>query len=273
MQVSIIYPDKVDDSKGGILSHVDEVCELSSVHELAELLTLTHVAPAVFKDNRKRQDHLIQIEFICFDFDDGRISSADVHEQLKHKYNHVILGSKNHLKDKGDGRGPIERFHLFIPTDRPITDVEFYKYVCRKLAKLNLWSVDKNCIEPSRYFYRHSCILCEYCKAKPLDSDRFTKMHALEKQRQETRAPVAQRIGEGTATIDRFRETKYFRMMVDGVLKIDGSRYAISNSIIGAMKKCGLTLYDCLELFQCYSTWGKSFTRESVKRRFESWKQ
>ena len=94
MNISIIDDEQVDESKGGMLSHVSFVFEVNDLREFAEVGILQHIAPATFKDNRKRQDHLEQIQFICFDFDNGEIKSEDIHKVLKRKYNHVILGSK-----------------------------------------------------------------------------------------------------------------------------------------------------------------------------------
>jgi hypothetical protein len=271
MKVSYINEDKIYDNKGGNLSRVSGIVELDSLHEFATLLTNIHVAPAVFLDNRKRQDHLQTIEFISFDFDDGKISASSVHEQLKNRFNHVIAGSKNCYKDKGDGNGERERFHLFIPTDKPITNADDYKYICAKFAEMMLWIVDNNCIEASRYFYKHPFILTEYTKAGPISTNRFFELrkHELEKEQLEQKN-VREFFTEGNESPEiKFRYTKYFKMMESGALKADGERYSLSSKIIGAMITIGLNEQQSIIFFDEFSTYGKSFTRDSIVRRIQ----
>ena len=56
------------------------------------------------------------------------LKASDIVSKLsKFSYRYIILASKNHNRDKGDGNGIIERFHVFIPVSIPITDQTFYK--------------------------------------------------------------------------------------------------------------------------------------------------
>lgn len=270
MKVSVIFDDKVNDSKGGLLSHVDDWCEFDTLAEFGELATMVHIAPAIFRENRKRQDHLESIQFIAFDFDDGRLSADDIHKQLKHKLNHVILGSKSCFIDKGDGKGAIERFHVFIPTDRPVTDVTLYKFICKKVADLQLWSADKNCMEPSRYFYKHTGIMRIYDTAQPLEVSRFERLKEIEEQKS-LQNPIHFFSNE-TSSLEQFRQTKYFEPFTNGNFKNDGERYSKSCSVIGTMLKMGLSEIEIMSLFDEYSIYGKSFTRASIVRRIKDWK-
>jgi hypothetical protein len=269
MKISVIFPDRVDESKGGFLSHVDDTAELNDLSEFAETGTILHIAPGIFKDNIKRQDHLEQIEFICFDFDDGKISSEEIHKQLIYNINHVILASKNWNIDKKDGKGPIERFHLFIPTDIPIISVDLYKYICKKVAQLYLWQADKNCMEPSRYFYKHSGILFVHDKSKPLEVERFKKLQELEKKPESIFLTYD---NDNTSSLDKFRNTRIYKSLINGSLKSDGERYNTSNKIIGTMIKCGCTEQEIMGIIDEHSVYGKSFTRQSIVRRIQDWK-
>src|SRR5215471_5303718 len=92
MNVSIIKDQRVTHNKGGNLSHVDGVAEINGLQDFAELCLEWHIAPGTFREMRKRQDHLESIQFLCFDFDQQRQSSKQVHDQLKYRQqvNHVI---------------------------------------------------------------------------------------------------------------------------------------------------------------------------------------
>ncbi len=267
MKISLIYPDRVSESKGGFLSHVDDVAEFDTLDEFAEIALGTHIAPGVFIENRKKQDCLQGIQFLCFDFDDGTITAEEVHNQLMHKVNHVILGSKNHLKDKGDGRGIIERFHVFIPTDKPIATPELYRYIYDKVSAFYRWDIDTNCKDAARYFYQHSQSLYVYDKSTPLTLGRFIVLQSLEEKTKKYVNQVFSSYDITTLAIIRFKNTKRYREMVGGCLRSDGNRYALSSSIIGVMKKCGLSQTEALALFDEHSLYGKSFTRQSVERR------
>lgn len=270
--ISIIFDDKVSESKGGFLSHVDDICELDTLQDFAEVGMMTHIAPGIFTDNKKRQDHLKEIQFVCFDFDNGQMTANEVHQKLKYRYNHVILGSKNHLKDKGDGKGVIERFHLFIPMDKPISSVDFYKFIGKKLSSIEHFAVDNNCIEPARYFYRHSSILHVYDSSKNLETERFLRILNLQKQIDDKKyMPTDKVISQNIEPLECFKKTKYYKMMTNGELNCDGERYAKSCQIIGGMIICGLGLSDMMTLFDLHSNYGKSFTRNSIERRINNW--
>lgn len=272
MKVSIIFNEKVADSKAGYLSEVDDICELNNLNEFAELLTLVHVAPAIFTNNKKRQDHFIQTEFVCLDFDDGKISSKDIHDKLVSQHlNHVIAGSKNYMVDKGDGKGEIERFHVFIPTDTPITSVELYKFICRRFAEINYWKPDKNCMEASRYFYKHSCILFEGNRWENLKVETYIKLREIDERK---RRLMEERLQFFTTenelnSMESFKNTKAYEELTSGVLKVDGKRYEASSHILGVMKACGVSGCDAMALIDEHSVYGSGFTRKSVERRIK----
>ena len=173
------------------------------------------------------------------------------------------------MKDKGDGKGIIERFHVFIQTNNPIRSVDMYKFIGRNVARTEQWSIDRNCLEPSRYFYKHSHILniCE--DAIPLNVLRFEEIKRLEDDGIKHKFSLLKPIINTAPSIERFKKSKYYRLMESGALKSDGKRYEHSCSILGAMKQVGLTRNEAMELFDQFSSYGQSFTRNSIERRME----
>lgn len=286
MNISIINDERITYNKGGSLSAVDDVVEFDNLQDLATVLTTYNIAPAIFHDvdwidaggtahqgMHKVKSNLKSIQFLCFDFDEGKITAKEIHTRLKYKNkNHVIAASKNHLKDKCDGKGVIERFHLFMPLDQEVTDASFYKYMAKKQDKLMGWGVDSSCAEAARYFHKHPQVLYVCEEYENLKVDRFERLlqydSAEQKQKENYFKSIKIKYSD-SSKLEEFKKCKYYRQMAEeGALQGDGNRYSLSNSIIACMKKTyGLDLADALGLFDEYSNYGKSFTRNSVIRR------
>lgn len=288
MNISLIHDGRINADKTLIGEYVDADIPLETFEELAVILTKYHFCPATFNECEfkesfsekafaynnglvkmwKYKANAKQIGMLCFDFDNGLITSAQVHQQVKH-LNHIIAASKSHLVDKQDGRGAVERFHLFLPLSQPITDVSLYKYICHKVADKNKWQSDNNVMEASRYFYKHKSILfAEYGRAD-LSVYAYGELYKLEHRRTDNK----RRRMTYTATIGTtpFEKTKAYKMLASGELNGDGDRYSNSNYIIGVMLKCGLNLDDALTYFDKFASYGDSFTRDSVERRYSQW--
>ena len=290
MNISIVNDANVKPDKTGVIFQVDEVLQLMDTSYFIEAATMFHITPSVFhltkKTNKwgytnkamwRNSGNFKQCELLSFDFDDGSMSSETVSNQLsKDKINHVILGSKNHIKDKGDGRGPIERFHLFILLDEPITDAITLKDCNSWFAKERNWPVDKQVKDPARYFYCHKSCLYWWEHGINYDinplNDRIHKQK-IEKKKMDTLKEYVFRskMKDNVDAVTKFKRSKYYRMMTDGVLRDDGNRYGQSGRIIGGMILCGLNVYEALSLFDEFSSYGSSFTRESIMRRWNNW--
>src|SRR5258708_6257419 len=141
-KVSLIPSGMVDpETKAMHGSEVGLVQEIEGLSDLATLAVNFDLAPAVFQQNIRRKANLLSMDWLIYDFDDGT-SSGRIHEILAGdnyrdwRLNHVLAGSKNHLRDKGDGRGQVERFHFFIPLRTPITDADLYSFVWMEFARL-----------------------------------------------------------------------------------------------------------------------------------------
>jgi hypothetical protein len=256
---------------------VDFVEAFDTLEDYGVIMTNFHITPAIFNNNRRNKTEFQSIDFLCFDFDDGTLSQKIHTDSVAKHWNHLIVGSKNHMKDKNDGKGVIERFHLFIPLQQPIKDAELYKYSVIKLGEILEWSMDKNATDCSRYFYKHSQVL--YCEEKlnNLNGDWLVGLKRLDDEKNNRKKMLQQRAYESKRTnknytaLQIFERTTAYRELVNGDLSSDGNRYALSNHIIGVALKCGMNEGDISFLFEKYATYGESFTRESVHERIQKW--
>ncbi|HNQ88458.1 MAG TPA: hypothetical protein PKM73_07590 [Verrucomicrobiota bacterium] len=265
--------------------HVGEVGfaqEIETLSDLADLAINFDLAPAVFSDNTRKKSHLESMDWVIYDFDDGT-PSARIHEILSGdncrgwRLNHLVAGSKNHLRDKGDGRGVVERFHIFLPLQTPITDADFYSFLWGEFARLFLRGLtpDPACKDVSRYLAKHSSVLFVEDEGIDVPLEMFRRLQQIRQDAAKQPVPRPQRraqsefkgtMGEGSAT-DRFRRTYAFRLLRDE-MSADGQRYAKSATIVGVMIKCGLSADEGLALFDHHAIYGNSFTRKSVERMF-----
>lgn len=160
MNISIINDILINDDKSGNLSSVSSVenCIFSNIGNIA---CRNHICLGTFLNNKRKKEFFLGIEVISYDFDEGTISSKAVFELLKNRFTLTILASKNHLKDKGDGRGIIERFHLLLPLSEVVRDTELFKYISTKFAEQNgiLEHIDSHCKDVTRYYFKHKEIL------------------------------------------------------------------------------------------------------------------
>lgn len=295
MKISLIHSDNVDANKKLNVNAVQDVVDVDNVEELSYYALNAHIALATFGNIEfnplwtqneyivnacsgstqmwKYLSNVEQTQFLSFDFDSGKHRSSDIHIDLE-GYNHVILGSKNHLKDKGDGKGPIERFHIFIPTIQRITDCGLYKYIIQTISKVAHWEIDKACMEASHYYFKHSQELFVTSNGKDMDITRFVEHKEKEeddKKQKEFYRRKLRAVSPPTSAMDIFRKTKYYEWLTSGEIMSDGNRYAMSSQIIGGMIKCGLSLDECMDLFNQYATYGTKFTEKSVIQRYEQW--
>ena len=204
-QISLINDERISDSKKGFLDKVDKKATLSSLETLAKASLKFHLSLSVFDDNKRLKSHFKETSFIAFDFDTG--FSPERFRKIMKCYSHVSVASKNHLRDKGDGKGVIPRFHAFIELSRPIRDPDFYKWLVKHL-KARLWlPADKACVDCTRYFYKHSSILY-INEADPIDITLYENMYELylETQRlefQKLQARVEKQLKNSEVTLEQ----------------------------------------------------------------------
>lgn len=269
--VSIIPSNLVDPNTKALHGRrVGPTCEVATLPDLGTLALQYDLAPAVFRDGLKTKANLTATDWVIYDFDDGT-PSARIHQILSGdnyrawRLNHLLAGSKNHLRDKGDGRGKIERFHIFIPLRSPITEADFYSFVWVEFARLFLKSLkpDPACKDVSRYLAKHSAVLFTDETGIDLPCEMFSQMQALH-QTAPKRRFLCQFNGKA---IERFRRSYAFDLLKKE-MSSDGQRYGTSAKIIGVMLKCGVKADEGLALFDEHATYGDSFNRASVERMF-----
>jgi hypothetical protein len=169
MKISLIKDDTVKNDKSGFLSFVDDTVEVSNLEDLGEILLNFHITPATFRTNKRDKEHFEQIPLLHLDYDNGTDPST-IAQKIR-PYQYVIAGSKNHLRDKGDGRGVVPRFHVFIPFDRPLTVLDDYRYGWPDFVRnYDLGETDWCGRDGCRYYFRHSTIIEVKTTGVPLSS-------------------------------------------------------------------------------------------------------
>jgi len=286
-RISLIPPHWVDpETKALHGSEVGFVQEIESLSDLADLAVNFDVAPALFRENIRRKSHLESMDWLIYDFDDGT-SSRRIHEILTGenyrgwRLNHLVAGSKNHMRDKGDGRGAVERFHIFLPLKTPITEPDFYSFLWSEFARLFLTGLtpDPACKDVTRYFVKHSVVLFVEGEGIDLPLEMFRRLHEIRQNaakqpvaRPQRRVPLEfHETSGGGSAIDRFRRTYAFRLL-ENEMSSDGQRYGTSATIVGVMVNCGMTVDEGVALFDQSAVYGDSFNRESVGRMFRQFR-
>lgn len=177
MQISIISDELVSNDKGGYLSKVSGYATIKDLEMFAKVCLKYHICCGLFFENNRNLDSFREIWFLQFDFDTG-ISHEEIINRIgKDSVNIVIMASKNHLKDKNDGKGAIPRFHVFLPLKSPITDSDFYHYCIKYYAKKWNIPIDKQVSDATRYMFKHS--KCLYINNSKWNMDVTTGMVKL----------------------------------------------------------------------------------------------
>lgn len=268
-KISILSDDQVTNDKAGFLGEVALTQDCSSLNDFAELITEFHICCGVFLDNIRNKSSFHQIQFLQFDFDNG--TEPDYITQKMGTFSYVLAASKNHLKDKLDGKGIIPRFHLFLPLCSPITNGDFYSFSIESLGKSLSLDYDRAAKDCSRYFFRHSSILHLQDSGLCFDPESLRGFYdhkkMTDKQNEEKLAKLLQRqkeSGDEEASLKNFMKTKVYREMLKGSLRNDGGRNTAFMSILGTAKKCGVDKLTAISLVVENSTWGTSYTKKRV---------
>lgn len=296
MNISLIHDSLVKPDKTLTSNVVSAKEEIDTLEHLAYEATRRHITCGTFHhseylqewvnkpsqqknvglvDSWKRVENLEQIQILCFDFDKKGQTSKQIHEQLK-DVNHLILASKSHLLDKLDGDGTIERFHVFIPVDEPITSPEFYKFICKNYDALMQWDSDKAVFEASHYFYRHKAQLFIETKQQNKSVARFKSVYAqtlIDQEEQRTKR-VAKTYSKTQSSEDVLRRVKhkpFYQNLIAGKYITDGDRHNDSWGGIGMLVGCGMPEDQILSLIRDKTTYGKSFTDQYVIDTIHHW--
>lgn len=127
--------------------------EVSSIQELAKLITTGPYCLGTYRDNYRNKSNFIQCQAIALDFDEGLTIDAAV-EEFK-DYRHIIAPSRSHQKEKN---GLVcDRFRVILFTAQPITDEATYYATWFDVAEA--WpQLDPMCKDPSRMWYASTSI-------------------------------------------------------------------------------------------------------------------
>jgi hypothetical protein len=269
-------------------AEVDGIIEEVTMCDMAEILIKYHIAPGVFKNYYKTKANLLTIDWLCYDFDSG-VGSFDIKQILSgenvsgNRFNFIIAGSMNHLKDKGDGNGIRERFHVFIPLNHPITDADVYRHTWLTFRKMyfNKISIDEGVKDASRFFAKHSSILFLEEKAQDLDIEPFKCSYEIKElrpslERQKSIDKKAKRIrkkyGERVKdiTTDKIELTAWFKDVVDGFSDV-GDRYHTMQRLVGFMKSNGVGRHDAVSLITKHAPHVEGRDWEKLAEKFYDW--
>jgi hypothetical protein len=192
---SYIKDEVLSDSKKPFVAFVSGTAQVSTLKRFSELLIKGAICPGVFVDNKKTKDNFMFTQFLFWDFDKGTMSSDEVIRRVSKKnISFILAASKNHLNDKGDGLGSIERFHLLIPLDEPLADIDYIKHLLNEIAKEFgiLSHIDTACIDATRFFAKHKTILYINDTSPLIDTDEYAPYYQRCLRYEETRQKLIQ---------------------------------------------------------------------------------
>jgi hypothetical protein len=155
MQISIIADELVSTDKSGYLGNVSGFVTVKDLEMFAKICLKYHICCGLFFNNKRNLEDFREIWFLQFDFDNG-ITHEEVIKKIGKNVNMVIMASKNHLKDKNDGKGAIPRFHVFLPLQKQIVEPDFYHFCVKYLAKKWDVPIDPQATDSTRYMFKHS---------------------------------------------------------------------------------------------------------------------
>ena len=264
MRYSLLTDDQIRADKSGNLSHVAGTHESTSLQEFSAALLEFHVCAGVFTENKRCKSSFEHIDFIQFDFDNG----TPVHSVMDAigSFDAVISASKNHLRDKGDGKGVIPRFHLFLPLAAPITDAAFYSFCVEHLATNLHFDCDRAAKDCSRYFYKHREELFFRDAGKRLDAEMCRPAYQTKIERESFRSQCYVSIPSDALGLESFMRTRYHRQLLDGLLHQSTGKNEACARILGAMKKCGMSRSESVSLVLQHASFGMTFTPQRIER-------
>jgi hypothetical protein len=255
MRSSFLSDERVKDDKSGILSYVDGKIK-HKWESIPKLVTQYHTTQGIFKDNKRCNDNFLEAEYIVLDFDEGILSPETILDTIKQEgISCHLMGSKNHMVDKGDGKGIIPRCHLYMPIDVPITTVGDYRLlVDAVLAELG-WdkAVDIASKRAVQYWFKKKHHLGTLV-ADPLPSkfliDRQKKRQEFynslaEEKAKKIRKELAKKgITDPLVAIQQTNKWKEQSLLI----RQQGSKHNAGVSLAGTCKAFGIGEFDAVNL-------------------------
>lgn len=276
LQISVISDDMITHDKTGYLGNVSGFVKVKDLDMFAKICLKYHICCGLFFHNKRNLKDFREIWFLQFDFDNGT-SYESIVEKLK-KYNIVIMASKNHLIDKGDGKGIIPRFHVFLPLAKPIIDAEYYHYLIKKMAKDWDIGIDTQATDATRYMFKHSQVLFKQDDADwnfdPTHYEMGWKSYKMREEIQnneKTEILKKENKKYQVSFQDRMNAAKKMvgDYIGDAIQGMDGDRTTFAAMCYGV--KCGLTdihlqeFSDWYNINHCKPLWSKKALQHKIK--------
>lgn len=128
--------------------------EVTTMKELAQIITLANWAPSIFNNNYRKLDNFASTDLIGLDVDGG--CSIDEARNLFEGYEHVIATTRNHQKEKNGVT--CDRFRVILRLTSPITSARAYTSTYISLGVLFPF-IDLACSDASRMFYQSVSVI------------------------------------------------------------------------------------------------------------------
>ena len=269
---SVYDDDQVSEDKSGKLGRFSRILTYSSMKELSDIILKHHGVAGRFLNNYRNGNSLIESYCLFFDFDSGKDNWMDVASRLNliankdfgtSSLSFVIAASKSHMMDKEDGKGVIQRFHLYIELDYPISEVDYYKFIWEYFEERLGWTLDRSCKTPTKYSFKHREILLR-SDGPPLPSDCLESSFRL-RQHRALASSGNRRVETGEFNVDLF--IKSHRSLIEG-LSSEGQRHNSLCTVIGKIKKMGFGMYEIREVVFGNCTLERDEIKKTIKSFF-----
>jgi hypothetical protein len=267
MRVSVIDNKSLVQKEGSkILTsrYVDYEVDCDELLDLGALLEEHHVVLGTFKDRIKTNENLIQSCAMFFDYDANEIDMETLHHRLC-DWDHLILTTQSHMKDKGNGLGAIPRFRLVIPFATPCPSSILHNATVRWFGQEFIKDIpnDRCGRIASQYIKKHNEGMYYIDNAKRpyplteipiglgLERIEVDIPPSTDEIKSDRRYRIFDYIIEKYSNIkpDDLKQYKSWKHAVD-MAHTAGERFSAIISFIGVCKTAGIGQYDCIRLVE-----------------------
>jgi len=130
---------------------------ITNLDELIKVTRNYSNTPNCFKDGKRLKDNWLKTNCLIIDIDNKEsensydwLTISDASKMIG--VTHYVIPSKSHLKQKlkdgkpieGEGFSPRPRYHIYIPTNETIEDVNTFEYLSKTIK--DYFTIDENCL-------------------------------------------------------------------------------------------------------------------------------
>ena len=136
------------DNKNNSTSFINQEVKFE---DLPAITNSQHYSAISFKYGYRAGKNFQGVSLLILDIDDG-YSIAEVKEKLK-GYQYLLCTTLHHQLSVKNGKSitPTDKYRLFFPLEKPITDPDEYQAVIKGLIKE--FKADEKCSDLARFFY------------------------------------------------------------------------------------------------------------------------